>query len=957
MNLPALHAVLPALTEAFDFVLRASLLAAVAILMVVSIRWTLGSRLAPAARGWLWFPVVLLCLSPRLPSFIGWNVSPEGIAKPVREVFEPALGPIVVRGEPQLLKDAGMPAPQVVRATMSIREALAIAWGAGSVCLGAFWLIAYVGLWRRVRREQGAVSERLREEFRDCVLKAGLRRVPRLLVTGAVDNPAVAGLWRPTVLVPPGLLESMDRSSLRHVLLHELGHIRRMDLWLHWASALMVVLHWFNPLVWLAARKFRVDREAACDAAVIHAIDGQAHAYGETLLALGSRAVPSFAPRLMAGMLGGADMVKQRIVDITRRDRNSRMAACFAFVVVLSGAGMLAVVAAEPAPPTTIAETKPAAEKDAASPSFKTAAKELYTRTFRVPPDFLTWIQEQGPQDNPARGEEKKPKPTAVVLLKQLGVPFPEGASATFVPSTSQLIARNTADNLDLIEAIIDARQTATIRQIYVTSHVVVFKEGSKPNLLGPMQPAPEKSETAAEPISGTPAPPLVVHPAAGNPAPFAVSGVFTDPQFQVLFRALMGKGVPAPDGKPDDTSYDAWLKTLAGQVQTVVRMPSVVTRNGQKATVEVVREFIFPTAYDPVQGATKDTHPKLVPTHFEMKPVGFLLDVEPVIGADGYTLDLVLAPQMPSFIGWTEYPVADGEKIKNPAFESRKVSTSVTIWDGQTVAFSGESSVSPFLLDPSLKGEAATLSKVHPVMIFVTAAMIDPSGNPVGKPVQKGEKNDTPEKAPDPQAKGGKAATAGGVTSKRARLQFHVPKPGTRELDREPTAAFTESQLAILLGKELRTRAVKRVAMLYPNIAPVPVDLGIARLPESGQVIVEASGTSEAYVRYFLDGLLDELMAVRKEAMEKIAYGALGKILQEVLASQKEVKTLTEHRDHMAKGGAPKEEIDKINAELERETENLRVWTQKLQQAEEAHGVTSSIDILERPAPAKENQ
>ena len=93
-------------------------------------------------------------------------------------------------------------------------------------------------------------------------------------------------------------------------------------------------------------------------------------------------------------------------------------------------------------------------------------------------------------------------------------------------------------------------------------------------------------------------------------------------------------------------------------------------------ATIEVARDFIYPTAYDKVEGATKNDPPKMTPTAFETKPLGFILEVEPVIGADGYTIDLTMTPQMPSFAGWKEYPVLERDKVKAPIFEQRKVTT-----------------------------------------------------------------------------------------------------------------------------------------------------------------------------------------------------------------------------------------------------------------------------------------
>ncbi|HSI65655.1 MAG TPA: hypothetical protein VLE43_21190, partial [Candidatus Saccharimonadia bacterium] len=74
-------------------------------------------------------------------------------------------------------------------------------------------------------------------------------------------------------------------------------------------------------------------------------------------------------------------------------------------------------------------------------------ATEMYTRTFKVPPTFLDgYPPDQGPLG----------RRTAKDVLSSQGIPFPEGASAVFLPSTSQLVVRNTQPSLDLIEGYVD---------------------------------------------------------------------------------------------------------------------------------------------------------------------------------------------------------------------------------------------------------------------------------------------------------------------------------------------------------------------------------------------------------------------------------------------------------------------------------------------------------------------
>jgi len=216
---------------------------------------------------------------------------------------------------------------------------------------------------------------------------------------------------------------------------------------------------------------------------------------------------------------------------------------------------------------------------------------------------------------------------------------------------------------------------------------------------------------------------------------------------------------------------------------------PSVTTKSGTRATMEVTREFIYPTEFDPPQlpqggggnvtlgggGGTQIATPT-TPTAFEMRRTGVILEAEPTVGADGNTIELTLAPEVTEFDGFINYgspilspssssfqpltagagailgyvPLAQPERlitpntINQPVFSVRKVSTGVSIWDGQTVALGGliredvqdvEDKI-PVLGDLPFIGrlfrtEAENHSKRN-LMIFVTAHLIDPSGQRV---------------------------------------------------------------------------------------------------------------------------------------------------------------------------------------------------------------------------------
>ena len=141
----------------------------------------------------------------------------------------------------------------------------------------------------------------------------------------------------------------LSSAGLRHVLLHEAAHLRRHDLRWHWAGHAVLIIHWLNPLVWLALRRMRADREAACDDVVLGALSGDGRlAYGTTLLFMQEHLSQPSTVSFRLGVLGSTDRLRERILDIAHHGRRSRAAGAAALAFSFSCAGMLAIAAGEP---------------------------------------------------------------------------------------------------------------------------------------------------------------------------------------------------------------------------------------------------------------------------------------------------------------------------------------------------------------------------------------------------------------------------------------------------------------------------------------------------------------------------------------------------------------------------------------------------------------------------------
>ena len=89
------------------------------------------------------------------------------------------------------------------------------------------------------------------------------------MISDEINTPGIAGVFNPRLMLPRSCVDKLNERELRCVLMHELFHYRRGDLFLHHALLLICYLHWYNPVVWLALRQFTKEMEKACDLEVV----------------------------------------------------------------------------------------------------------------------------------------------------------------------------------------------------------------------------------------------------------------------------------------------------------------------------------------------------------------------------------------------------------------------------------------------------------------------------------------------------------------------------------------------------------------------------------------------------------------------------------------------------------------------------------------------------------------
>lgn len=155
--------------------------------------------------------------------------------------------------------------------------------------------------------------------------------------TDLIDTPFVCGFWKPKIYIPTGMSEH-ERS---YIVLHEQTHIRRRDYWIKPFAFLLVILHWFNPLMWLSYSLMSKDMEMSCDERVVNKIGERIKAsYLASLLNISTGRSGALTGSPLAF---GENDVKARIKNIiTYRKPSSWMMAAYTLVIAVLVVGCTA---------------------------------------------------------------------------------------------------------------------------------------------------------------------------------------------------------------------------------------------------------------------------------------------------------------------------------------------------------------------------------------------------------------------------------------------------------------------------------------------------------------------------------------------------------------------------------------------------------------------------------------
>ena len=271
--------------------------------------------------------------------------APSILAPSAESVPAAAERPVVA---PMIPSAAEVPRPRVLGTAEPARPS------ASSISLtpivGVAWLIFALLLLTRLAVANARVSAWQRsalpvQDLRWLALlgqltrRYDIRRPVVLLESAATDVPVTWGVVYPVILVPAN--DSWDEEQRTAVLTHELAHVKRFDALTQQLAQVALALLWFHPLVWIAVRRMRLEREHACDDFVL-ASGARASRYADELLGLARRLSRPTAPAAAALAMARRSELEGRLLAIldpgVRRSavRRARVAVLAVAVLVLS---------------------------------------------------------------------------------------------------------------------------------------------------------------------------------------------------------------------------------------------------------------------------------------------------------------------------------------------------------------------------------------------------------------------------------------------------------------------------------------------------------------------------------------------------------------------------------------------------------------------------------------------
>lgn len=202
-------------------------------------------------------------------------------------------------------------------------------WLSGMLLVLGFHILCYVSYIRKLGRHNRSANQQEIEMLNGLT---ETNNALRLYKNAIIKTPILIGFFRPAVILPE---KKYEDTQLQNILMHEITHWKRHDIFVKWLLIFTGAAHWFNPFAYLVRREMDRACELACDESVIKRFDiSQMQQYGDTLIAVAADSVRKMP--LPISMFEDKKILKERLGAIMEHKKYPKRAVIAASMVLFS---------------------------------------------------------------------------------------------------------------------------------------------------------------------------------------------------------------------------------------------------------------------------------------------------------------------------------------------------------------------------------------------------------------------------------------------------------------------------------------------------------------------------------------------------------------------------------------------------------------------------------------------
>ncbi|MED2839943.1 transcriptional regulator [Bacillus wiedmannii] len=348
----------------FDWVIETSIMASILVGLILCVKILLRNKLTPRWQYMLWMILIVRLLLPWSPdssysiysilSYINgtpviFHQDPVTVS-PTKERMQGSadIGDTkVITNEDTYTSSSTQKAEESKKQThnnekqddetFSFYTILLYIWLAGIIILSFTTIIMNRRLLLYIKKQPVITEQRIIKIFKNCKQSMSVQQDIPLLLAGKISSPTVFGFIRPKVLLSIVHMKVLDEQQLRYIFHHELAHIKRRDVGVNWLIHGLLILNWFNPILWYAYSCMREDQELACDALALTFIDPEEQiAYGHTIISLLEHYSSYYQVPGLANLSRNKRTLKRRILMIKKFKQNSYRWSAFGVVAFIA---------------------------------------------------------------------------------------------------------------------------------------------------------------------------------------------------------------------------------------------------------------------------------------------------------------------------------------------------------------------------------------------------------------------------------------------------------------------------------------------------------------------------------------------------------------------------------------------------------------------------------------------